>query len=87
MHSMGSIFMIHQLKNEGHSISEIARRLNMDHKTVRTYLGKGLEPPRYQTRPPVVSLLEPYKTYLGQQLSGIPGISAVRVVYDFFRTF
>ncbi len=31
-------FMIHNLKAEGLSISEIARRLNLDRKTVRKYL-------------------------------------------------
>ena len=74
--------MINQLKNEGHSISEIARRLQMDRKTVRTYLAKGLEPPRYQPRPAVVSLLQPYKAYLDQQLSTCAGISATRLLRE-----
>lgn len=72
--------MIHLLKKEGHSISEIARRLDMDRKTVRTRLAKGLEPPRYQPRPPVQSLLQPYKSYLDQQLDSCPGVSAIRLL-------
>lgn len=31
---------IQQLHHDGVSVSEIARRLNMDRKTVRTYLGR-----------------------------------------------
>ena len=58
---MGSIFMIHQLKQDGYTISEIARRLNMDRKTVRKKLETGLEPPLYRARAPVVSVLEPFK--------------------------
>lgn len=82
MHSMGSIFMIHILKEEGHSISEIARRLSMDRKTIRTHLASGLEPPRYQPRPPVQSLLQPYKAYLAQKLESYPGISATRLLRE-----
>lgn len=82
MHSMGSIYMIHILKEEGHSISEIARRLSMDRKTVRTHLAKGLEPPRYQPRPPVQSLLQPHKAYLAQKLESYPGISATRLLRE-----
>ncbi len=79
MHSLGSIFMIHQLQNEGHSLSEIARRLKMDRKTVRRYLARGLEPPAYAARPAVGSCLEPYKIYLQQQIESYPGLSAKRL--------
>jgi len=72
MHSFGSIFMIHQLMDEGHSISAIARKLNMDRKTVRKHLQRGLEPPIYNPRPAVVSVLEPFKPYLLQKLSAYP---------------
>lgn len=74
--------MIHLLKEEGHSISEIARRLSMDRKTVRTHLARGLEPPQYQPRPPVKSLLHSYKAYLGEKVESCPGISATRLLRD-----
>jgi len=79
---MGSIFMIHQLKQDGHSISEIARRLNMDRKTVRKKLETGLEPPAYKTRPVVVSVLDQYKPYLKQKIEMHPGLSAKRLLRD-----
>ncbi|MFK7892716.1 MAG: IS21 family transposase [Granulosicoccus sp.] len=82
MHSLGNIFMIHQLKDEGHSVSEIARRLNMDRKTVRRYLARGLEPPAYTSRPAIGSCLEPFKPYLKQQLESHPGLSATRLLRE-----
>jgi transposase len=74
--------MIHQLTDEGHSISEIARRLNMDRKTVRKHLQRGLEPPVYKARPVVISVLEPFKPYLQQKLSAYPGLSAIRLLRE-----
>lgn len=82
MLTYGSIFMIHQLKQEGLSISEIARRLNVDRKTVRRYLATGLEPPAYSQRPPVVSCLDPYKDYLQERLSAFPRLSAKRLLRE-----
>lgn len=74
--------MIHQLKQHGHSVSEIARRLNMDRKTVRRYLARGLEPPLYSQRPAIGSCLDAYKPYLKQQLSSHPGLSATRLLRE-----
>lgn len=53
--------MIHQLHNDGVSVSEISRRLNMDRKTVRRYIRQGLEPPAYGPRVPRGSCLDQYK--------------------------
>lgn len=82
MHSLGSIFMIHQLKEEGCSISEIARRLSMDRKTVRHHLNKGLEPPVYQTRPTIVTLLDPFKPYLKEKIDVCPELTATRLLRE-----
>ena len=45
MITLGEVVMILDLHRQGLSISEIARRLDIDRKTVRTYLARGLEPP------------------------------------------
>jgi len=74
--------MIHQLKEDGHSISEIARRLSIDRKTVRTHLNKGLAPPVYKKRPPVVSLLDPHRDYLKKQIGLYPGMTATRLLRE-----
>ena len=74
--------MIHQLKQDGCSISEIARRVNMDRKTVRSKLAQGLEPPSYKSRPVVASVLDQFKPYLRQRLEDYPGLSATRLLRD-----
>jgi len=53
--------MIHQLREEGLSVSAIARRAGMDRKTVRKYLKAGLKAPSYGPRAP---LLDPYRSYV-----------------------
>jgi len=70
--------MIHQLRNDGVSIVEIARRLNVDRKTVRRYLTSGLEPPAYGPRVPRGSCLDQYKDYLVDRIRE-PGLSAKRL--------
>ena len=74
--------MIHQLKEDGLSISEIARQLNMDRKTVRRKLNDGLVPPLYTPRPAVASLLDPYKLYLDQKVEDYPGMTATRLLRE-----
>jgi transposase len=45
--------MILDLHRQGLSVSAIARQLCIDRKTVRSAIAKGLEPPKYKTRPPL----------------------------------
>jgi predicted DNA-binding transcriptional regulator YafY len=40
------IVMILELHRQGVSVSTIARRAELDRKTVRRYIAQGLEPPR-----------------------------------------
>jgi len=74
--------MIHQLKQDGCSISEIARRLSMDRKTVSSKLAQGLEPPSYKSRPAVASVLDQFKPYLRQRLEAYPAVSATHLPTD-----
>ena len=74
--------MIHQLKNDGVSVSEISRRLKMDRKTVRRYIQQGLEPPAYGPRKPRGSCLDQYKDYLQARVGLQPGLSATRLLRD-----
>lgn len=53
---------IQQLHHDGVSVSEIARRLNMDRKTVRKYLGQA--PRAYERK---------VKSWKGRS---VPGVSA-----------
>lgn len=47
--------MIHRLREEGLSISAIARRVGLDRKTARKYLKHGLKVPRYGPRAPRIA--------------------------------
>ena len=58
--------MIRQLRNQGLTISEIARQLEVDRKTVRSTLRKE-ESPKYR-RVVGVSLLDDYRNYIDQRL-------------------
>jgi hypothetical protein len=49
---LGELVMILDLHRQGLSVSAIARHLCIDRKTVRSAIAKGLEPPKYKTRPP-----------------------------------
>jgi transposase len=71
--------MILDLHRQGLSISQIARRLDIDRKTVRTYLAKGLEPPAYKKRAPAPTVLEGFSRYLHERLAAFPGLTAVRL--------
>ena len=64
----GELFVIHELRQEGLSISAIARRTGLDQKTVRKYLKRGLTAPSYGPRSPRAQLLAPYRAYLRQRV-------------------
>ncbi len=71
--------MIHQLKAEGLNHSQIARRLNLDRKTVRRYL--SVEPDDaarvpHRARP---SKLDRYRGYLLRRVPEHPRLCAARV--------
>ena len=71
--------MIHDLKRQGLSVSAIARQTDLDRKTVRKYLDRGLEVPVYGPRDPRPRLLEPYEGYLSEKIRKCPGLSGRRL--------
>lgn len=74
--------MIHQLHRDGLSIAGIARRLNMDRKTVRKYLRNGLEPPSYKTRELQGSCLDDFKPWLTERVLKQPQLTASRLMRE-----
>ena len=74
--------MIHQLREQGESITAIARRSGLDRKTVRKYLQRGLEGPRYGPRAPRPRVIDPYREYLRERLSRYPKLTAMRLLRE-----
>src|SRR3546814_10661057 len=71
---LGEMIMILDLHWQGLSVSAIARESGFDRKTVRRYIERGLEPPRYGPRKPRPRLLDPYKAYLRERVMAWPGL-------------
>src|ERR1700726_2804215 len=76
---LGELVMILDLHRQGLSVSAIARHLCIDRKTVRSAIAKGLEPPKYKTRPPRARITDPFEPYLKERLAAYPGLTAVRL--------
>jgi transposase len=62
--SLGELFMINDLKDQGLSIQAIAQRTEMDRKTVRKYLQQGLSVPTYGPREPRPSKLDAFRPWI-----------------------
>jgi len=80
--SVGEWHMIRVMRNEGMSISEIARRTGRDRKTVRRALA-GASWPADEAKPRVRrrSTLDPFRDYLRARLEKAP-LSAVRLMAE-----
>ena len=74
--------MIHELKAQGLSISEIARRLGIDRKTVRKYLQSDQNQLEALQRQPRPGKLTPYHGYLCERLREYPQLSSRRLLRD-----
>ena len=74
--------MIHELKNEGLSISEIARKLGINRKTVRKYLQCERNDVAAVKRQPRASKLDSYRPYLCARLREHPQLSAKRLLRE-----
>ena len=72
---LGELVMILDLHRQGLSVSAIARHLCIDRKTVRSAIAKGLEPPKYKTRPPRARITDPFEPYLKERLAAYPGLT------------
>lgn len=78
----GELFVIHELRHKGLSISAIARRTGLDRKTVRKYLAQGLQAPRYGPRAPRPQVLDPYRAYLRERIEAYPRLRATRLLRE-----
>jgi transposase len=79
---LGELVMILNLHREGLTVSAIARQLELDRKTVRKYIERGLEPPAYGPRKPRSRRLEPFEPYLWQRVAAYPGLTGSRLLRE-----
>jgi transposase len=80
--NLGELVMILDLHREGLSVSAIARQLELDRKTVRKYIERGLEPPAYGPRKPRARQLEPFEPYLRHRVAAFPGLTGSRLLRE-----
>ena len=73
--------MILDLHRQGASISSIARQVGLDRKTVRRYIARGLEPPRYGPRTTRMTLLQPFERYLRERVVESPDLADAAVLF------
>lgn len=76
---LGKLVMILDLHRQGMSVSDIARRVGLDRKTVRKYIAGGLEPPIYKPRKPRPLLIDGFAPYLRERLAAYPELSGRRL--------
>jgi transposase len=80
--TMGDLFMIHDLRQQGLSINAISKRTGMDRKTVRKYLQRGPSVPVYGPRAPRPCKLDPYLVYLDERVDQFPELSGSRLLRE-----
>ncbi len=76
---LGELVVILDLHRQGLSVSAIARRLGVDRKTVRKYIERGLEPPRYQPRPARPAKVDAFQPYLRERVATYPDLTGSRL--------
>ena len=82
MVKIGELMMILDLHRQGLSVAAIARETGKDAKTIRRYIGHGLEPPVYRPRSPQACRLDPYKAYLQERITAYPQLSGRRLLRE-----
>jgi transposase len=76
---LGELVMILDLHRQGLSVSAISRQLGIDRKTVRRYIARGLEPPKYKPRVSQARVIDPFRPYLSERITSFPALTARRL--------
>ena len=83
MVQLGELMMILELHRQGLSVTAIARRTGRDPKTVRKYVERGIEAPRYGPRSVGrPGKLAPFIDFLRERVVAFPELSAVRLTRE-----
>lgn len=79
---LGELVMILDLHRQGLSVSAIARQCDVDRKTVRKYIERGLEAPAYGPRKPRARVLDDFTVYLRERVKTFPGLTGSRLLRE-----
>jgi transposase len=82
MIDLGDVMTILELHRQGLSVSAIAARLGMDRKTVRKYIRKGVQVPRYGPRAARPCVVAPFVSYVTERVRAFPELSIERVLRE-----
>ena len=82
MVNLKELIMILELHRQGLSVSAISERTGRDRKTVRKYIERGLETPKYKPRTLATTVVAPYMEYLRQRLADWPELSGARLLRE-----
>jgi len=82
MLKLGGLVMILDLHRQGLSVSAIARQCDVDRKTVRKYIGRGLNAPAYGPRKPRAKVLDDFTVYLRERVKTFPGLTGSRLLRE-----
>lgn len=74
--------MILGLHRQGLTVSAIARQLDLDRKTVRKYIERGLQSPTYGPRAVRPRQLDPFRSYLRERVTAYPGLTGRRLLRE-----
>jgi transposase len=79
---LGGLVMILELHREGLSVSAIARQLDVDRKTVRKYIERGLQAPCYGPRQPRPTVVAAFEAYLRDRVVAFPELTGSRLLRE-----
>jgi transposase len=79
---LGGLVMILELHREGLSVSAIARQLEVDRKTVRKYIERGLQAPCYGPREPRPTVVAAFEAYLRERIAAVPELTGSRLLRE-----
>lgn len=82
MVTLGEFIMVLNLVEQGLTVTAISRRTGLDRKTVRKYIGRGLEAPTYTPRPAKPTVVGPFGTFLRERVTAVPELTAKRLLRE-----
>jgi len=78
----GDWVMIIDLHRQGLTVTEISRRTGLDRKTIRRWIGRGMDPPAPAPHKDRGVQLDPYKAWLTARTAQFPELNGTRLLRE-----